>query len=65
MLLAPSVKRSLYPENVFTKGPREQNCPHEEEQQSTSFSDTSCFYTEKGGDGTQCNYGGLETDVTL
>jgi len=52
MLFAPLVKRSFFAENVLTKGPTEQNCPHEEEQQSTSFSDTSCSYTEKEGDGT-------------
>jgi len=52
MLLAPLVKRSLYAENVLMKGPREPNCPHEEEQRSKSFSYTSCSYTEKDGDGT-------------
>jgi hypothetical protein len=65
MLLAPLVKRSLYPENVLIKGPIEQNYPHEEEQQNTSFSDNSRSYTETDGDGTQCKSGGLETDVTL
>jgi hypothetical protein len=47
------------------KGPIEQNCPHEEKQQNTSFSDTSYSYTEEDGDGTQRNSGGLETEVTL
>jgi hypothetical protein len=60
MLFAPLVKRSLYPENVLMNGPTEQNCPHEEDQESASFSDTSCSYTENDGDGTQCKAGGLE-----
>jgi hypothetical protein len=42
MLFAPLIMRYLHPENILMKGPTEQNCPHEEDQQSASFSETSC-----------------------
>jgi hypothetical protein len=59
-------KEILVPsERPYERTNRQQNCPNEEEQQNTSFSDTYYSYSEKDGDGTHYKSGALEAKVTL